>query len=284
MTDVAAEKINRSNPTVVGQVDAAIRNLGTVKDGLLLSASLLYLLGYAVWALNAKLNGLGPAPALDAQYFVAGLGPALCGMLAWVYWHTLYNTTRWLKIVTAAGLILGAVTTLIITALPIASVALSLTPVNEAIMALKPPYWLVAVLVFVLVASQTGAESGIVRRLFPNLYDSMFRAGVNWGPFLAFAGAVALYIFVLYPLMPQELGGGHPRCAYLELDRDKLSADVLNELAPPRAIVDGTKVVRTTVLDVYNSSKDAVVVKRPGADTRTYEIRSSAIEGLTSCP
>lgn len=56
--------------------------VGALRDGLLVLASILYGLGYLVWSVHAWEQDLGLLPALDAQYFVAGVFPALVFLAA----------------------------------------------------------------------------------------------------------------------------------------------------------------------------------------------------------
>jgi hypothetical protein len=56
---------------------AFVEKIGKLRDGLLVAGGLLYVLGYAVWSLNAWRQGLGILPALESQYLVAGIVPAL---------------------------------------------------------------------------------------------------------------------------------------------------------------------------------------------------------------
>src|SRR5687768_7347637 len=67
---------------VEGRVTDRLTRLGRARDGLLVGATALYALGYAVWALHAARNGLGLLPVLQVQYLVAGL-PVATVLVAW---------------------------------------------------------------------------------------------------------------------------------------------------------------------------------------------------------
>src|SRR4051812_14103708 len=54
-----------------------MKRVGTLRDGLLVLSGILYFLGYATWSLNAWRNKLGLLPAIESQYFIAGIVPAL---------------------------------------------------------------------------------------------------------------------------------------------------------------------------------------------------------------
>ena len=53
------------------------KRLGEIRDSLLVLASALYFLGYLSWAFYAWEHKLGLLPVLDAQYFAAGVFPAV---------------------------------------------------------------------------------------------------------------------------------------------------------------------------------------------------------------
>jgi hypothetical protein len=62
-----------------------------VRDNIVLISGTLYVLGYIVWSLNAAMNNMGLLPALDFQYFVAGIIPAL---LIYLTYHFIKLTLK----------------------------------------------------------------------------------------------------------------------------------------------------------------------------------------------
>jgi hypothetical protein len=60
-----------------------LKSVAGLRDGLLVTASILYVVGYMVWSFNALQNHLGLLPALDPQYFVAGLIPVVIILMAY---------------------------------------------------------------------------------------------------------------------------------------------------------------------------------------------------------
>src|SRR5690349_2113251 len=57
----------------IGPLEGSLIKLGSVRDGLLILLSLVYALGYSVWAINAYSRNLGLLPALQFEYFIAGV-------------------------------------------------------------------------------------------------------------------------------------------------------------------------------------------------------------------
>ena len=61
----------------------ALKWLGERRDGFLVGGAILYGLGYLVWSYNAWRNHLGELPALEFQYLMSGIIPAVILGLAW---------------------------------------------------------------------------------------------------------------------------------------------------------------------------------------------------------
>lgn len=71
----ADDGLTAPKPGLRTRVADGLSGIGAVRDGLLVSATVLYVVGYAVWSYNAWQNKLGLLPALDPQYFIAGVVP-----------------------------------------------------------------------------------------------------------------------------------------------------------------------------------------------------------------
>jgi hypothetical protein len=65
-----------------GRFTQLLRQLEDVRKLLLAVAGLSYPLGWAIWSFNAHKNDLGPLPAVQYQYLVAGLVPLLILVIA----------------------------------------------------------------------------------------------------------------------------------------------------------------------------------------------------------
>jgi len=79
------------------KTEVLINRLGELRDGLLLLAGFVYLLGYTSWANYALTTRIGLVPVLDAQYFAAGIVPALILLLFILSVRMLRAFQRWLK-------------------------------------------------------------------------------------------------------------------------------------------------------------------------------------------
>jgi hypothetical protein len=101
-----------------------------LRDAALILGGVIYLSGYAVWSVLAWLEGLGPVPVLDSQYFVAGLPTlaalAITGALTFAARHLLTNVwpryvrrfeprqRRWVQIVSV--IVIGVCYSIIVVA------------------------------------------------------------------------------------------------------------------------------------------------------------------------
>ncbi len=71
----SAEQAKRGLLPVLGAI-------GNLRDTLLVGAGTVYILGYLTWSISAYSQDLGLLPALEAQYFMAGIVPAaILGMV-----------------------------------------------------------------------------------------------------------------------------------------------------------------------------------------------------------
>lgn len=66
---------NKESPSPLPRLTARLEWLGNLRDGILVSVAIFYAAGYLVWAIYAWQNNLGLLPALELQYFVAGVFP-----------------------------------------------------------------------------------------------------------------------------------------------------------------------------------------------------------------
>ncbi len=268
-------------PEAAGQTNWLIR-IGGLRDGLLVLASLLYGLGYLVWSLHAWENHLGLLPALDTQYFVAGVFPALVLVVAFwtfklatraierfLFW--LYSEPRtriktfvqWFT--TAIGLIPLAV--------------LLLTAFNADFRKVIRPEWTAAALfgggsLWSLLHTR-GAKD------FNSNWERFYRVFLV-GNVITFGAlfAVLYFVYWVYPILPQELGGVKPRCAYLDLTRSQLSTATISALVDGDELRSSAPVVRSRRLEIPYSSSEVVMVR---VQNRVYELDRKAVEAITSC-
>jgi hypothetical protein len=126
-------------------------------------------------------------------------------------------------------------------------------------------------------------------------------------PYVTLAAIPLILLFIAfgYSEVPQALGGGRPRCAHLELSREKISPETMAVLAIATATPIGTptavatsdsvsKTSRSREVSVLFESNDVLIVRLAKTPTplaiatetpvtETFEIKRSAVEALAWC-
>lgn len=253
--------------------------LGDQRPGVLAIGTALYVLGWGVWAVNAWRLGLGMLPAVEAQYLMAGAPPLAILAAAWlgvryfrrglergVSWLNRPGAPLWRRIVVAA----------------IATISASaFATVCTVWWDVDPPAWkmgIVFALMFISLAAITltfGSGAGREHEVLPRLQRWL---SANGGITMAAVFAIALYVRV-FAEIPQEFGGLQPRCAALDVDAEKLSAETLKDLRRDTA---AARVVRTRRMEIDFATNDFTLV-RPFGGERVYRLDSGAISAMMSC-
>jgi hypothetical protein len=109
-------------------------------------------------------------------------------------------------------------------------------------------------------------------RLLGIIYAGMFGLGL-----VALAG---FYILKLYPMIPQEFGGGRPSYACLDVVKAQISNRTLEGILPTEANQSNEPVVRSLRVEVLFSGSDVMVVRSQG---RVYKITKSTIQAVATC-
>lgn len=256
-----------------------VRALGTLRDGLLVIAAAVYVLGYLVWSWNAWTNDLGLLPALDVQYFAAGVLPAF---LLWSCYVAVKNAmgitrglARWVRRpMQARGL---RQLTLAIFAVGLAVLIYGTLILRSSVM------WLGTgvMLTFVLMRARpeyTGKSWSARYYRFAAIYNPVFVG--------CFTGLL-LYVSLLYPMLPQSLGGTKPRCVYLDVEKRELSNETLRALFPAESVGSQDQVIQSVKVDVYFWGRNFLRVKphaaAKDAKQSVYEIRQGIIQAVSSC-
>jgi hypothetical protein len=99
----------------------------------------------------------------------------------------------------------------------------------------------------------------------------------------AFAvGAIPFLVKVVYPNVPQEIGGVKPRCGYVEISRTDASSSLARELFASNQIEGG--IVRSRKLSIFFSGGDSHVVRaRHLRGAHTYELRKEIVKSVSDC-
>ena len=278
-----------------------------VRDGFLVLAGVFYLFGYLVWAINAYKNHLGLVPALEFQYFVAGIIPvvilSIVVLLVIGYVRVKSNIQSWLgpRVAGKRRFLRWILVYLWLFSLGFLYVSFSdwFERVTGAFL-MRTGLGVVPVLLFTILTlllppsdtrkvDDTSAKHSL-RATVKHSLRALLEAIRGWFDILGRVYAVffvlvfpvfAFFFFVerVYPKIPQEFGGALPRSACLDLVKTELSKTTLADLAEPGAAADDT-ILRSTQVELLFSGSGMLVVRKNG---RVYEITRSAVQSITNC-
>ena len=295
------------NPLFRKRVGDWLKETGSLRDGFLVMAGIFYFFGYIVWAINAYRNNLGLLPALEFQYFTAGVIPVLIilglyftvigikllrkGVSAWLG----PNVTGWKLYVCWCMLGLGIIAWLLVmedpewvkTAFPNLDGRL---PVIISILIIMVSYLFLGPLKNALEKDTTTkheSKPGDLRKLVSDLVSVPIRflGWLGWlytFMFLIALPVIAFIVFVvdLYPKIPQEFGGARPYYACLDVVKAQISNETIEGILPSDANKSKESVVRSLRVEVLFSGSDVILVRSKG---RVYKITKSIIQAVTIC-
>ncbi len=256
-----------------------LQQIGVARDGLLVTASALYLLGYLVWSIHAAINHLGLLPAIDSQYFAAGIIPFLIitvtyplvkgiekirqVLLTW-YKQDSKSKSR-LTVRVAFGLYF---------------LALIIVFLAKVFGVVLPTIWIYVTSPSLLFIDFVFDPDDRYMQLLGSIYTYTI-------PLFFAVFAILFYVLALYPIIPQELGGVRPRCAYLDIAPDQLSAEV-REVIFPNLSGASSQIARSSEVYVLFSGNDFILVTPVAGQTKpnagqVYEIRRDSLQVITWC-
>lgn len=283
-----SRRAKRPEPNDEIQTRGWFRTIGELRNSLLVGASLLYLLGYAMWAAHAWDKNLGLLPLLDSQYFVAGLFPAATLWLAFYG----FKGGMWLIGILEAHLGLDKtgwplyVSRTVISVFGVAFVVFLVSD-SEWFVKFSPSY---AESIFV-VSGFIFVVSGfvVVSAVEPVL--QFFRKGMVVYFVFAFSALGFAYSFLVLKSLPQELGGARPRCASISAPRSVVSKETLNQIFSSNTGTD--EIVQSDKVAVlYSGSYLLVTALDPDATDKknesiVHELPRNIVKGITwypNCP
>lgn len=275
-----------------------LKDVGSLRDGFLVTAAIFYFFGYIVWAINAYRNDLGLLPALEFQYFIAGAPPVfiILGLYSIIVaGKRLRETVReWIG-PNPTGVRLYLCWVMLF--LAISAVALIMTISTEWFKAAfpnAPRSWLAIISALIIVVSPLfigPPASAFGQRNFPQLFIDLahtssfllfrFLAPVYAVMFLVGLAAIAfIYCVELYPKIPQEFGGARPYYACLDVVKAQMSTETIEGLFPIDANKSHEPVVRSLRLEVLFSGSDMMLVRSRG---KVYKITKNTIQTVATC-
>ncbi|HEX4603429.1 MAG TPA: hypothetical protein VH724_05495 [Candidatus Angelobacter sp.] len=262
-----------------------LQKLGDLRDPFLVLASVIYGVGYFVWSIHAYQEDLGLLPALEPQYLVAGVVPVLILWIAWLGRGIPRRCTDWIssRVARAKGwqvqarLVVGML--LLFGGYYVLSVANKYS--ISAGMSAEAARWQIAKENLLLVLAYLLMIPG-----FLFLGATFFAKIMMYFVTVLYATAFLLiYIFSIYPNIPQEFGGVRPRCAYVDITRNQISDAMQKEVLPEGALKSTDAVARTVRLKTYFADKEIMLVRpdAAGKHAAVIEIRKSTVQAVSWC-
>jgi hypothetical protein len=200
-----------------------LKNLGQYRDGLIIVTLGTYILGYIVKSIYSLRLNLGVLPLLDAQYAVAGLIPATIFLIIILLSLPFEKLPKPMVVINLVkkyrsfiGIILLAIVLfiLIILALRVSKstpLDLERDPLNGLLILLALIMYILLVWIYKVTESKA----------FKLTLVYLVVTTIMW---------VYIYSIIIYPIIPQALGGIRPRCAYLNLNKNGISQSTLMDL------------------------------------------------------
>ncbi|HEX8152366.1 MAG TPA: hypothetical protein VF698_04530 [Thermoanaerobaculia bacterium] len=210
-------------------IRTTLSTVGSVRDGMLVCGGVVYIAGYVTWALHAWNIGAGPAAALETQYFAVGVPLcffALVGIFLMTTGRRLL-TNRWEQYLRARPererlAIQGGA---FVAAVACGGVAIVLMPRAGPAGPGRLMAVLVAVMLSVFLLGLTQGSSYSRRQVAT--------ANLVLTSLTLIVIGTAFFVTTVYTEIPQELGGGRPRVARIDVRTADVSAETLQMLAIP---------------------------------------------------
>jgi hypothetical protein len=264
-------------PEPESTLTAKAERIGKLRDAVLVLATIVYLLGYLSWALYAGTNDLGLVPALDTQYFVAGVLPVLVLAVGIVLALLQLRFVKWSNAepsparLTSGNVILAAGAVLIVLGVLAGKV------LPQRINGGAEAATITGAYVAMAGAVLQGARSHPWLRLYS--------LGIIWLvvifiPLLLFLE----YSDKVFPHLPASLGGPAPRCVSIDLATQEVSG-ATSAVLVAGGDSTGSPIRHTRPLMlVFDGPQFAMLrVKDDGPKGPTYAIAKHAVMALTPC-
>jgi len=277
--------------------------VGGFRDGLLILISITYILGYIVWTLTGIINNFGPLPAIEAQYFVAGLLPLLTLIIIFLIvllfrriilkeWPILFKRYLTIRIIIRLLYLLIVITVILYL------ISKSVADVLENYKSL------ILVISFILVnLSQEFFNFDEIDKIEKNNSLTKLKKAIKkqnyyfdrgWFVtnkliiiyvFPIIIGFYGFYYFVdkVYSKIPQEWGGLKPKEAYFDISTKGFSQETLKNIVENNDL--SIKFIRTKKLKVYFRGNDYFLIGIQSSDGHfeKIEIDNKSIFSVKWC-
>ena len=264
------------------RISAGLSSLGKQRDGLLLAAGGLYLLGYLSWACYGWISQIGFIPVFETQYFAAGIVPALIIVLFLLILCLLRSFDAWRR---------GEPTSWQRTLAKL----LSLVGIG-------------GILLFVIIRGISAITGGWMKSssgwipfaagvcwylaaIFSRREGDRLLQGVAafvlWGyAFLVPFILLAFYLDAVMPNLAPEWGGAAARCAELDVDSALIAPETRLRIGGNNATATHGIFRTASVYIVFDGAEYLFLAESNAKLSRTnrvYRLRKEVVKGIFPC-
>lgn len=225
------------------------------------AATVVYALGYLSWAYYSWEERLDLPPALEGQYVVAGVVPALLLILLWLAIAGLSvaqaklrrrakpSDRKWHRALNTAGLVLI-----------VAGFVAKYGAISESVYGTLISIGLLLVLIALFFSTQKT--------------DRLFARGVLWygivaAPVLSLA-LVGIYVTRLFPYLPAEFGGPATSCVKVDLKKSELAETTLNQLVDRIPLGSAPEMIQSRSVEMLSPPGRYYLIAISNSGTRRF--------------
>jgi hypothetical protein len=270
-----------------------LKDVGSLRDGFLVTAATFYFFGYIVWAINAYRNDLGLLPALEFQYFIAGAPLVVIILVLYsivVASKRLIETVRkWIGPNPTGGKLYLCLIVFFLAVSAVVSIRITATEWFKAVFP-NARSWVVIISALVIVVSplfisqleNAFRKREVLQGLIEPLRVLLHLLGLVYAAmfFVGLAALAFVYSVELYPNIPQEFGGARPYYACLDIVKAQMSTETIKGVLPTDANKSQQPVVRSLRLEVLFSGSDIMLVRARG---KVFKITKNMIQTVAMC-
>lgn len=282
-------------------------NLDKIRDGIFLCITLIYASGYFTWAMISKNFGLGSLSVFDVQYFIAGF-PLFVAFLftifairilrkiTFYFWPKYYSKQK-TKIQIFISIIISLLSLLFTVFLTYVFFTYSKDELSSGLLLVL--FFTSAIFTLVdnphifstehfksLMTNKSGQSNTKKDRLQKQLISEILIQKIFTAyliPLILLIIGIKLFIFTVYPKIPQEFGGAKPQYAYFDISKNNFSYHTLSKLLNANDLIKDEMTLRSKRLKIYFSSDKSFyvgVVDSTDSTSKIIEISRQTINGI----
>ena len=260
-------------------------NLSKIRDGIFLCITLIYACGYFTWAIISQYYKIGLLSVFDFQYFIAGLPlffaflltfltNRILGKFTFYFWPKYYSKLRtniqlFISITISVlnflftGFLIYVTFTYSKDELGSAFIIV-LFCINGILILIGKPH-IISRKYFKSTVTNNSDQLNTKKDRRPERFISYLLIQriftIYFIPFILFMIGIQLFIFNVYPKIPQAYGGAKPQYAYFDITRNNFSNHTLSKLLDANDLPRDENSSRSKLLKIYFSNDKSFYVE-----------------------